>query len=214
MSDTPQPAPTGSETYSSAIVDAANYTRWIVDLMRPYLGFSLLEVGLGHGSFRDAWPAQVRYLGTDLDADAVASAAARHPRDGFFVADIAAPEFPALAQAEGAPVDTVVCANVLEHVPDDAAAVANLLAVLQPGGRLLLYLPAHARLYGRMDALAGHHRRYDRSDLERLTGSARLTHINRQIRLFDRYVLPVSRWLTPLTARHFGQSLFCVLEAR
>jgi SAM-dependent methyltransferase len=37
--------------------------------------------------------------------------------------------------------DSCLCSEVLEHIPDDAAAVAELARVLRPGGRLLLSVP-------------------------------------------------------------------------
>jgi SAM-dependent methyltransferase len=234
------PTPTGAATYSSAIATADNYTRWIVDLCSPWFGTSLLEVGLGHGGFRRHLPAALAYTGTDIDADSVHAAHERYPRDRFFCADIVEDDFARTARAAAADLDTVLCANVLEHVYADEQAVANLARAAGPGGRVLLYLPAHARLYGRMDALAGHHRRYDPADLARLAGPNRVVHwqlvnpvgalgwwanrqrdfatldepgINRQIRWFDRWVLPISRVLTPVTRHWFGLSLFCVIEA-
>lgn len=230
---------TGAATYSSAISDADNYTRWIIDLMLPYIGAAVLEVGLGHGGYREHLPRGIRYTGVDLDAEAVCAASAKHPGDCCFVADIADREFPTRVKDHSAAPDTVICANVLEHVEDDEAAVTNMLNVLEPGGRLLLYVPAHGQLFGTMDRLAGHHRRYSKKDLPRIAGAHTVTTwsyvnpigalgwwlnrnvgydsldsaaINRQIRWFDRYVLPVSRNVTPLTRHLFGQSLFCVLE--
>jgi SAM-dependent methyltransferase len=40
--------------------------------------------------------------------------------------------------------DLVVCNHVLEHVPDDAAAMRELLRVLRPGGTAILLVPAEA----------------------------------------------------------------------
>lgn len=37
--------------------------------------------------------------------------------------------------------DFIVCSHVLEHVPDDAKAVAELYRVLAPGGRAILMVP-------------------------------------------------------------------------
>lgn len=42
--------------------------------------------------------------------------------------------------ADGA-FDFVVCSHVLEHVPDDAAAIAELFRVLAPGGHAILMVP-------------------------------------------------------------------------
>ena len=37
--------------------------------------------------------------------------------------------------------DLIVCSHVLEHVPDDRAAMAELHRVLKPGGRALVMCP-------------------------------------------------------------------------
>jgi hypothetical protein len=116
-----------------------------------------------------------------------------------------------------------------------------MLGLLVPGGRLLLLVPACPALYGDLDRLAGHHRRYRRRDLARLAAALPcrvrlLEHfnplgglgwwlnrfrrhrdldsrgVNRQIVLFDRFLVPLSRALDPLTRNIFGQSLICVLE--
>ena len=43
-----------------------------------------------------------------------------------------------LAQAEPAAFDAVCCMELIEHVPDPAALVADLAAMLKPGGRLFV----------------------------------------------------------------------------
>jgi SAM-dependent methyltransferase len=232
-------AKTGAETYSDAIASADNYTRWIIDLFRPHFGRVLLEVGLGHGSFHKFLPNDLTYAGTDIDAGAVAAAQLAYPDDAFFRGDILEPSFCGEARSALPNLDTILCANVLEHVPDDELAVRNMLRALPSGGRLLLYLPAHGALFGRMDELAGHFRRYERDDVPRIAQghsvaawsfvnpiaalgwwvNRRLRYeslndasINQQIEWFDKWAMPVSRWMTPLTEKHFGLSLVCVIR--
>ena len=60
-----------------------------------------------------------------------------------------------------------MCQNVLEHIDDDGGAVASMAATLRPGGHMTLLVPAHPRLYNRLDRSYDHHRRYTR---ERLVG--------------------------------------------
>lgn len=48
---------------------------------------------------------------------------------------------------EAGSFDVVLCTEVLEHVPDPAAAVAEMARVLRPGGRLLLSAPLGAGLH-------------------------------------------------------------------
>ncbi len=235
------PIVSGFQTMSSALPDAVNYHRWIVDLMRPYLRGNVLEVGFGYGQYtRHLAGLAGTLVAADIDPDCLALQASLPPNVQLRLANLASDDFAGLVGA-GAH-DVAVCLNVLEHVEDDLQALRGLRDALRPGGRLLLLVPAHAALYGPMDRLAGHYRRYSRRELRRTLShvglapqalryvnplgglgwwlNAWLAHprtlsdasINRQILWFDRYVQPLSRWLTPLTARFFGQSLWAVSQ--
>lgn len=81
------------------------------------------------------------------------------------------PDAPTL-RAEAGTFDLVLCQNVLEHVEDDAAAIATMAGALAPRGRLSLLVPAHPRLYGRLDSEYGHYRRYTRERVRRLVMAA------------------------------------------
>ncbi|MGC4108995.1 MAG: class I SAM-dependent methyltransferase [Nocardioides sp.] len=52
--------------------------------------------------------------------------------------------------------------DVLEHCDPEALALAELHRVLQPGGRLLLSVPAYQWAWSGHDVANGHHRRYTR----------------------------------------------------
>jgi SAM-dependent methyltransferase len=56
--------------------------------------------------------------------------------------------------------------DVLEHIEDEAAALRQVHALLRPGGRLFLTVPAYGFLHSAEDVAAGHFRRYT---LQRLT---------------------------------------------
>lgn len=77
-----------------------------------------------------------------------------------------------------------VCAfDVLEHLDDDAAALAELRRVCRPGGRILLTVPAVPWLWGEHDRVNRHRRRYRARDLRTLAVRAgcrllRLTHFH------------------------------------
>lgn len=64
--------------------------------------------------------------------------------------------------------DLVVALDVLEHIQEDQAAFDTLVALVKPGGSLLITVPAIKRLWGQHDQRLGHVRRYDRADLVRL----------------------------------------------
>jgi len=66
--------------------------------------------------------------------------------------------------------DLITCLDVIEHVPDDTAALAELRRVARPGGWLLVTVPAYQALWSRHDEANHHFRRYSRSMLR---GAAR-----------------------------------------
>jgi SAM-dependent methyltransferase len=66
----------------------------------------------------------------------------------------------------------LVCAfEVIEHIEDDAAALAEWRDRLRPGGWVLLSTPAQPQRFDAGDRLAGHFRRYERQGLAGLLHS-------------------------------------------
>ncbi|MGE0268552.1 MAG: class I SAM-dependent methyltransferase [Candidatus Omnitrophota bacterium] len=63
-------------------------------------------------------------------------------------------------------IDTITCVNVLEHIKEDVKALENMKRLLKKSGRIVLLVPALDCLYGSLDALVGHCRRYDKKTLE------------------------------------------------
>ena len=88
-----------------------------------------------------------------------------------FQADGSSPEF---AEFKKFHIDTIFSLNVLEHIEDDRATLINARHILQPGGRLILVVPAHKQLYGTMDRAIGHYRRYDKKMMGALLDSVGL----------------------------------------
>ena len=79
--------------------------------------------------------------------------------------------------------DLVTALDVIEHIDDDAAALAEVVRVLRPGGTFLATVPAHPWMWGRQDEISHHFRRYRRPELaDRLAGAGfaleRLTPFN------------------------------------
>lgn len=61
--------------------------------------------------------------------------------------------------------DALICLDVIEHINDDQQALEQIYRCLEPGGSLILSVPAHPSLYGPKDEQVGHYRRYSKSML-------------------------------------------------
>jgi len=68
--------------------------------------------------------------------------------------------------------DIVTALDVLEHINNDAAALAEFRRVLKPGGRAFIFVPAHRWLWSLQDEVSEHKRRYVARTLrETVTGA-------------------------------------------
>jgi SAM-dependent methyltransferase len=66
-----------------------------------------------------------------------------------------------------ASVRAVLLLDVLEHLPDPLAALQHATRALEPGGAVVLTVPACPWLFGEWDRVLGHHRRYTARELRR-----------------------------------------------
>lgn len=132
-------------------------------VLTPHLapGSRLLDAGAGAGHLANRLAALGHeVVGIDQSAGFVDYANA-HAADGarFQLGDITDLPFPV------ASFDAVVAGEVLEHVGDDARAIAELHRVLKPAGWCLISVPADPRLWDLSDEWAGHVRRYTEAEL-------------------------------------------------
>jgi SAM-dependent methyltransferase len=106
-------------------------------LDRPVRGLTLLNLGCGTGGFNvAAGEAGAAAWGVDVDAEAVAIARGRLPRERIVRAAAERLPFPEKT------FDLVYCVSTLEHVADRAAALREMARVLRHDGRLYLHTPS------------------------------------------------------------------------
>jgi SAM-dependent methyltransferase len=85
--------------------------------------------------------------------------------------------------------DVLLSLDVYEHLKNEFPPVEESFRVLAPGGRHLVFVPAHRQLWSRTDRIQGHHRRYGRKELEELLSRAGFT-IERSGYIMPMFVLP------------------------
>ena len=152
-------------------------------------GYLLEEIRASHP--------QATLIGIDLVASGLKKAHALVPDARLLQADACD-----LPLADGS-VDAVVSANLLEHIPDDGRALAEIARVLRPGGPAVLIVPSGPGTYDYYDRFLGHERRYGRGELAGKARSAGLEVID------DRYVAsliyPVFWLVKKRNRRRYGQ---------
>jgi SAM-dependent methyltransferase len=213
---------------------APNYLRWIAELCGAHLGESVLEIGSGLGSITQYLAEGRRVVATDISENCLTALEQRFadtPNVEVRRADLRNLDL-------GEQFDSVVLINVLEHIYDDAGALAALRGHLKPGGTCVVYVPALNGVYGPYDREVGHWRRYSKSRLRAVAREAGLTPVHiryvnllaipawvalslggiktdagsvgRSLRVWDRYAVPLGRAVEGRIHPPIGLNLLCV----
>jgi SAM-dependent methyltransferase len=122
---------------------------------------SFVEVGCGMGALASRLVDRYRYVGYEPDGQCYAVARTRVANRGAVINDV----------LPSVPTDRfhlLGAFEVLEHQPDDSAALTLWREWIRPGGNVLLSVPANQDRYAPADVVAGHYRRYDRAGLAQL----------------------------------------------
>jgi SAM-dependent methyltransferase len=132
---------------SAAANPAQAYRRKLIfdalDLDRARRPVRLLELGSGQGDFaRDllATYPHVELCGLDLSATGVEIARRKEPGAVFFQQDLTQPM--AVPAAYHGWATHAVCSEVLEHLDNPVAVLANARALMSPGCSLVITVPA------------------------------------------------------------------------
>lgn len=212
---------------------AKNWRDYWTSLIQPFLGLRVLEVGAGIGSAtRILGRPGTRWCALEPDP-----ALARRIDINDSRMDLEVIVGTLADVQRGEKFDSVLYIDVLEHIEDDRVEVESASQLLAKGGRLIILGPAHKWLYTEFDASIGHYRRYSRSELRSLkpggfteVASGYLDSVGilascanklllrsalpsrRQIHIWDRMMVPASRYLDRLTFRTLGKSVYMVWQ--
>jgi glycosyltransferase involved in cell wall biosynthesis len=215
-----------------SLTGAVNYADWIGELIEPWLGEKVVEIGAGQGTLTERLARRASVVATDPSPAAVARLAERLGGHDAVTTDVGMLD----DVVERHAADTYVLVNVLEHIADDVGALRRLREHLPSHGRVILFVPALDTLYSDFDARIGHHRRYDRPGLRRALAEAGLVpealhYVNSlgalawftvarvlgseptrpgPALLYDRAAVPLVRAIERRLVPPVGQSLFCV----
>ena len=173
MSDAPSGGKSNSknELYGEQILNemryAPRFAEWTLDLVKPYIGDMLIEIGAGIGNNTRMLRRSCKsVILTDIEPRYISLLREEYAHDTSVFSELwdvvtPPPELPFSP-------DTAFCSNVLEHVLDQGQALQNIHSLLSKNSRLILIVPQGNYLYCSLDEALAHHRRYSRKSLKDL----------------------------------------------
>jgi 2-polyprenyl-3-methyl-5-hydroxy-6-metoxy-1,4-benzoquinol methylase len=152
----------------ASMARAENYNRWILRHVHPFLGRRVMEAGSGIGNMSALMLGHRRLLLVDNEPMYVSMLRQRFGHRGDVRVDEAdLTQSTSFQRWQGENLDTVLCSNVLEHLPPDHQVLRDFHQVLAPGGHCVIVVPAGRWLYTVLDQELGHYRRYAVEELRR-----------------------------------------------
>jgi glycosyltransferase involved in cell wall biosynthesis len=141
------------------------YNRWVWDRIAPFVGQRVLEAGAGSGTMTRFMYGRDLVVAGDRETayyDRLVNMFRRRPGIEVERVNLESDSVLALTRHR---FDTVTCISVLEQTEDDAGALRRAFALLEPGGRIIVFAPADPSLFGSLDRGIGHYRRYSKEEL-------------------------------------------------
>jgi SAM-dependent methyltransferase len=149
-----------------AMASAKRFNCWMADTIAPWVRGDVLELGAGIGNLSVLLASgREHYVATDTDSESLYELKSRVQHRAnvtLALCDFSRPNEMARFRHSA---DTVVCLNVLEHLADDAMGLENIHASLRPGGTAIILVPQGPDLFGTMDEVLHHKRRYTAGEL-------------------------------------------------
>jgi SAM-dependent methyltransferase len=214
--------------------DKANiWIRYVVFKVKKFIKGKILEPGAGCGSFTRAY---MKYSNSiilsDLDENSLRLLKENYKNEKKIQI------IKAITKNIQEKFDTILYLNVLEHIKNDKLEIENALEKLNSGGHLIILVPAHQKIYGKLDKAVGHYRRYDIEFfkknkfkdsemvalgfldfmgyflyyLNKMFFKGETYPSNLKILIWDKIFTPITIIADFLTGYKFGKNIFCVYK--
>jgi len=212
---------------------AVNWKTYFSSFIRPFIGDTVLEVGSGIGAttrlLNDGHAESWTLLEPDEEMNRVLQKR-KESQTQFANCTIRSETIYDLNSLEK--FDTIIYIDVLEHIEDDRKEMLRAKELLQSNGHLIILSPAYNFLFSPFDKAIGHYRRYtyhtlkaampsqlklvDLQYLDSIGFFASLSNklllkqdypSEKQIRTWDRLMIPLSKWTDKIFFHSFGKSI-------
>jgi SAM-dependent methyltransferase len=213
--------------------NAKIWIKYIINIVKPYIGKNVLEIGAGCGSFTSGYRHVIKKLTlTETDNKNL-----KDLRTIFFNnKNVKIIKSDNIKKINGR-FDTIIYFNVLEHIKNDDNEINNSLKKLKKGGHLIILVPAHQNLYGNLDKIAGHYRRYNIKYFDKKFSNSKIV-INKyfdsvgyflyffnklffkkeiypsefKIFIWDKIFVPITVIIDFIISYKFGKNILCIYK--
>ena len=214
--------------------DKANlWVQYIIYKIRRFLKDDALEVGAGCGSFTKAYMKHFHSITlTDMDNNSF------NLLKKNFINEKKINVINSPTKDIDKKFNTILYFNVLEHVKDDKLEIKTALEKLNNKGHLIILVPAHQKIYSKLDKAVGHYKRYDidffkknrfeNSKIIKLHFLDFFGYLlyyankiffkeetcpsNLKIFIWDKIFTPLTIVIDYLTAYKFGKNILCIYQ--
>jgi len=219
--------------------NADNFTNWLYSQFKPFIEGNILEISSGVGTYSKKilkdFPSNKITL-TEI-SNTLLDILRKIDNDKVSVFKLDLNELEDYKKIGYEKFDTIICANVLEHVKKDEFSLNQFNKMLRKNGKLLLLVPNNPNLYGEADKILGHYRRYTKDDIIQKAKKANFTikksrffnsigiigwkitkaskkpkHNPKLLKLFNQLIPLVKGFDDKIISKISGLSIFVVLE--
>ena len=212
---------------------AGLWIKYVVIKVKRFLKNDILEVGAGFGSFTRGYMRNFHSITlTDTDDNSF------NLLKKNFLHDQNVNIIKSSIKDIEKKFDTIIYFNVLEHIEEDISEIKSALDKLNKGGHLIILVPAHQKMYSKLDKAVGHYKRYgvdffkknrfDNSKIVKLYFLDVFGYLlyyankiffkeetypsNLKIFIWDKIFTPLTIVIDFLTAYKFGKNILCIYQ--
>ncbi len=152
------------------------YLSWVSNTIRKHLGDSIIEIGAGIGNMTGRLMARrLNYVAAERDPLYLHALRNRFLRTPNVTVAPLDPARPAEFEPYQTSFETGLCLNVLEYAENPASVLHSLTQALRLDGLLIALVPQGPSLFGSVDQMLGHKRRFSREQMIQLFEAEGLT---------------------------------------
>ena len=212
---------------------AGLWIKYVIFKVKRFLKNDILEVGAGFGSFTRGYMKNFHSITlTDTDDNSF------NLLKKNFLHDQNVNIIKSSVKDIEKKFDTIIYFNVLEHIKEDISEIKSALKKLNKGGHLIILVPAHQKMYSKLDKIVGHYKRYDidffkknRFEnskiiklhfldffgyllyyLNKIFFKEETYPSNLKIFIWDKIFTPLTIVIDFLTAYKFGKNILCIYQ--